>query len=100
MFVMRKIEVRRYNERQRYPMLSGFLFRLGEIPHCAKAERHPLLQVLPFHDGIEETVLEQEFRALEAFWQVLANGLFDYAWTGESNQCIGLSDIDVAEHGK
>ena len=26
MFVMRKIEVQRYNERQRHPMLSGFLF--------------------------------------------------------------------------
>ena len=61
MFVMLKIEVQRYNERQRHPMLSGFLFRLGEIPHCAQAKRYLRLEFLSLYNSIEEAMLEKEF---------------------------------------
>ena len=43
---------------------------------------------------------EQIFGALEAFGQLLADGLFDHPRAGEADQRPGLGDVDVAEHGE
>ena len=41
----------------------------------------------------------QIFGALEAFRQLLADGLLDDARAGEADQRAGLGDLDVAQHG-
>src|SRR3981189_3704385 len=57
------------------------------------------LQVLAMNDGVEKTVLEKKFRRLKAFGKFLADGLFDDARPGETDERAGLGDVDVAEHG-
>src|SRR5579859_3436938 len=68
------------------------------IQQHVKAVRNEGLQVLPMHHRIQEPVFQQELRPLESFRQFLADGLFDYARPGKSNQRARLSDVDVAEH--
>jgi hypothetical protein len=60
MFVMLKIEVQRYSEGRRYPMLFSNLFCLGKIPHRSQVERYLLLEVLSLHNRIQESVLQEE----------------------------------------
>src|SRR5258708_4435551 len=57
-------------------------------------------EILAVDDGVEEAVLKQEFGALKAFGEFLANGLLDDARTGESNERAGLANVEVAEHGE
>ena len=45
-------------------------------------------------------MFEQEFGALEAFRELLADGLLDDARSGEANKCFWLSDIQITEHGE
>ncbi len=51
-------------------------------------------------DGVEEAFFEEEFGALEAFGEFLANGLLDDAGSGEANEGAGFGDVEVAEHGE
>src|SRR5712664_3072247 len=53
---------------------------------------------LAVDDSVEETVFEQEFGALKAFGEFLANGLLDDARAGESNERAGLANVEVSEH--
>src|SRR5437660_12287530 len=53
---------------------------------------------LAVDDGVEETVFEQEFGALKAFGEFLANGLLDDARAGESNERPGLANVEISEH--
>src|SRR5271155_1128729 len=50
--------------------------------------------------GVEEAVLEEEFGALEAFGELLTDGLLDDALAGEADECSGLGDVEVTEHGE
>jgi hypothetical protein len=50
------------------------------------------------HDHVDHAVIAQIFGALEAGRQFLADGLFDHARAGESNDGAGLGDRDVAQH--
>src|SRR5229473_3509607 len=50
-------------------------------------------EVFAVDDGVEEAVFEQEFGALKAFGEFLANGLLDDARAG-------LANVEVAEHGE
>ena len=45
-------------------------------------------------------MLEQEFGALEAFGELLADGLLDDARSREANERAGFGDVEVAEHGE
>ena len=45
-------------------------------------------------------MVEQELRTLEAFRQGFAHGLLDDARAGETDQRLGLADVDVAEHAR
>ncbi len=45
-------------------------------------------------------MLEEELAALEAFGELLANGLLDDAGAGEADEGVGFCDVEVAEHGK
>jgi len=45
-------------------------------------------------------VLEEELGALEAFGELLANGLLDDAGAGEADEGAGFGDVEVAEHGE
>src|SRR6266699_1358391 len=49
-------------------------------------------------DGVEETVFEQEFGALEAFGELLPDGLLDDARASETDERAGFADVEVAEH--
>src|SRR5258708_39216163 len=57
-------------------------------------------EILAVDDGVEEAVLKQEFGALKAFGEFLANGLLDDARAGETDERAGLANIEVAEHGE
>src|SRR6185312_9444536 len=59
-----------------------------------------ILKFVARYHCIEEASLEQKFRTLKAFWQLLADRLLDYPGTCESNQRAGFGDIEVAEHRK
>src|SRR4051794_32651451 len=59
-----------------------------------------LLHLLASYDGVEEAVFEEELGALEAFGELLADGLLDDAGTGEADEGSGFGDVEVAEHGK
>ena len=58
------------------------------------------LEFLAGDDGVEEAVLEEEFAALEAFGELLADGLLDDAGAGEADECSGFGYVEVAEHGE
>jgi hypothetical protein len=45
-------------------------------------------------------VFEEELGALEAFGELLADGLFDDAGAGEADERAGFGDVEVAEHGE
>src|SRR5260370_29456476 len=57
-------------------------------------------EILAVDDGVEEAVLKQEFGALKAFGEFLANGLLDDARAGETDERAGLANVEVAEHGE
>ena len=46
--------------------------------------------------GVEKSVLQQKFGALEARGQLLPDGLLDHARAGEADQRAGLGDIQIA----
>src|SRR5580704_12533052 len=56
------------------------------------------LQFLARDDGVEESVLEEEFGGLKTFREFLADGLFDHARAGKTDERAGLRNIQVAEH--
>ncbi len=56
-------------------------------------------QIVAMHHHVDHAVLLQIFGALEAFRQLLADGLLDHARAGEADQRAGLGDMHVAEHG-
>src|SRR6266481_8372344 len=58
------------------------------------------LELLAVDDGVEESVFEQEFGALETFGEFLANGLLDDARSSESNKRAGFANVEVAKHGE
>src|SRR6202167_3840610 len=51
------------------------------------------LHFLARDDGVEETVLEEEFCSLKAFGQFLTDGLLDHARAGETDQRARLRDV-------
>src|SRR6185437_12478958 len=59
-----------------------------------------ILKFVARHHRIQEALLDQKFRTLKAFWQLLPDSLLDYARAGESYQGAGFGDIEVAEHRK
>src|SRR5271155_3997791 len=56
------------------------------------------LQFLARDDGVEEAVLEEELGGLKAFGKFLADGLFDHARAGKTDEGAGLRNIQIAEH--
>src|SRR2546429_7765949 len=75
-------------------MLSAFLRR-----HEIQRARDVGLQVFAGHYGVEHSVFQQELAALEAFRQLLENGLLNYARTCKADERPRFGDIQVAEHG-
>src|SRR5882762_2491188 len=57
------------------------------------------LQVLAMNDGVEEPVLQKKFRRLKTFGKFLADGLFNDARPGKTDERAGLGDVDVTQHG-
>src|SRR5277367_1330005 len=56
------------------------------------------LQFFARDDGVEETVFEEEFGGLKTFGKFLADGLFDDARAGKTDERAGLRNIQIAEH--
>ena len=52
------------------------------------------------HNGIRETVLQEELRALEAFRELAAYGLLNNTLAGKADQSARLRENNVAEHRK
>src|SRR5215831_5315998 len=73
------------------------LARLSHEPAQGLSDER--LHVFPMHDGVDHSVLEEEFAALESIRQFLFDGLFDNPRTRESDQCSGFGDVEIAEHG-
>ena len=70
--------------------------RFGQEPAQPRQRR---AQVVAMHHHVDHAVVFQIFRALKAFRQFLADGLFDHARAGKTDQRAGLGDLHVAEHG-
>src|SRR5207237_5225762 len=79
---------------------DGYLFNgRGDLrAHEAERARDRRLHLAAIDDEIEHAVLEQELAALEAFRQLLTDGLLDDARPRESDQRFRLRDVQVAEH--
>ena len=45
-------------------------------------------------------MLQQKFRTLKAFRQLLADGLLDDARSGKADQRAGFGDVEIAQHGE
>src|SRR5947207_13254483 len=58
------------------------------------------LELLAVDHGVEEAVFEQEFGALKAFGEFLADGLLDDARARKADERARLADVEVAEHGE
>ena len=71
--------------------------RVGAEQPAEPADR--LAELVAVDDHVDHAVVAQIFGALEAFGQLLADGLLDDARAGEADQRAGLGDMDVAEHG-
>ena len=50
--------------------------------------------------GVEEAFFEEELGALEAFRELLADGLLDDARAGKADEGAGFGDVEVAEHSE
>ena len=50
-------------------------------------------------DHIDHAMIQQIFSPLEALGKLFPNGIFDDSLAGKADQCAGLRDMDVAEHG-
>ncbi len=74
------------------------VLRLGFHPGESRGEVE--LHLFAGDDGVEEAVFEEEFAALEAFGELLADGLLDDARASEADECSGFGDVEVAEHGE
>ena len=66
---------------------------------CNASLEH-VAQVLPLHDGIDETVLKGELRRLEALGKILLDGIADDALPGKADEGAGFGQNHVAEHGE
>jgi hypothetical protein len=51
-------------------------------------------------DGVNHSMLHQEFTALEPFRKFLTNRLFDHPRPGKSNQRAGFGDVEISQHGE
>jgi hypothetical protein len=69
------------------------------IPQHPQHIRDERLQFLSGNDLVQKTVFQDEFGGLEAFGEVLSDGFFDDAWTGEADQSARFGDVQVAQHG-
>jgi hypothetical protein len=56
--------------------------------------------VLALDDVVEHAVIEEKLGSLESLGELLLDGLFDDAGTGEADEGLGLRDVDVAQHGE
>src|SRR5208283_4343174 len=60
-------------------LLRGYL-------HEVQRARDVVPEIAAMHHGVQHAVLKEEFTALEAFGELLANGLLDDTRPGEANQ--------------
>src|SRR5580698_1438956 len=58
------------------------------------------LELASVNYGVEEAMFEQEFAALEAFGEFLADRLLDDPGAGEADQRARFGDVEVSEHGE
>jgi len=57
-----------------------------------------LLLIPALHDFVHKAVVQQELGPLEAFRQLLADGLLDHPGTGKTDQRSRLRKNNVAQH--
>src|SRR5690349_936210 len=77
--------------------------RSGVGGHSLEQSQHgvqPVAQLPAVDDHVDGALLEQELGALEAFGQLLAHRLLDYARAGEADQRLRLGEHHVADHGE
>jgi len=68
--------------------------------HEVEGAAQMAFQILTIYDRVEEAVLQEKLRPLEAFRQLLADGLLDHPGAGETDQRVRFGDVEVAQHGK
>ena len=61
---------------------------------------HSLLQFLPFHHTIDDSLFHQEFRSLEPLRQLLSDRLCDHSRSGKSDQCPRFCQDHISKHRK
>src|SRR5271167_1013601 len=68
--------------------------------HEVQRARDVVPEIAAMHDGVEHAVLEEKFAALEAFGQLLADGLLDHTRPGEADERSRFGDVQIAQHGE
>ena len=61
--------------------------------------REDVANLVAMDDHVDHAMRKEIFGALEALGQLFANGLLDDARPGETDEGVGLGDMDVTEHG-
>ena len=61
---------------------------------------HRGLHLLSLQNPVDDPLLHQKFRSLEALGQLLADGLGDNPGTGKADESSGLRQDDISQHGK
>src|SRR5271165_1595809 len=74
-------------------LLRGYL-------HEVQRARDVVLEIAAMHHGVKHAVLEEKFAALEAFGQLLADGLFDHTRPREADERARFGDVQIAQHGE
>src|SRR5690349_2344595 len=96
------------------PRSTGRFFRSDRVARVRKREKlfgserlvlqHPkksrqaAFHVTAVDNKVKETVIENKFGALKAFWKVLANRFADNTRTRKTDQCSGFGNIEITEH--
>ena len=75
-----------------FPVLFDFMHAKNRCKH--------FLHLFPLYNLVDETVLQQKFRFLESFRQLLSDRLLNDTRSGKTDQCVRLCQNDIAKHGK
>ena len=95
----RRRQIIALRQRRRRRHARRLALRAGALVSSRQTFDERRAQLVAMHHHVDHAVLVQILRALEAFGQLLADGLLDDARTGEADQRARLGDVDVAQHG-
>ena len=65
----------------------------------AEKLHEPALEIPPMDNHVKKTVFEKEFSPLKSFGQITFDRILDHPRSRKADECTGLADVDIPEHG-